>query len=301
MEDQRMFLFSNLFFLYLLSHRKINVSMRQSLEKLQKHENELRRQRNLRPIDNKSCRYGSLLYFDDSPLSRVAPIVLFFYSKDVSPNEILSLVKQSVEQTHLDSRVIDCCRYLAIIFYSILEGDNKQMFLSNHFSERCYKKGWLGSSRIHYLVEKISQGSYKKADGYFQGIRSNSSDILCSLETILWCLWSDNDIFERGLIQIVQLGNHPTSIASVYGQLAALLYLPENNIPIEWIDQLYAKHFIESIGKLLVSHKHLPIIQFDESNEDKVNLWKILFPTTTTTKANQTKIDRRPFAFGAMQ
>jgi len=288
-------------FLYLLSHRKINVSMRQSLEKLQKHENELRRQRNLRPIDNKSCRYGSLLYFDDSPLSRVAPIVLFFYSKDVSPNEILSLVKQSVEQTHLDSRVIDCCRYLAIIFYSILEGDNKQMFLSNHFSERCYKKGWLGSSRIHYLVEKISQGSYKKADGYFQGIRSNSSDILCSLETILWCLWSDNDIFERGLIQIVQLGNHPTSIASVYGQLAALLYLPENNIPIEWIDQLYAKHFIESIGKLLVSHKHLPIIQFDESNEDKVNLWKILFPTTTTTKANQTKIDRRPFAFGAMQ
>ena len=291
--------------------------MRQSLERFNARQSELSHLLNYRDIDemdrcinveqvehsrfNYNC--GSILYVDNSPLCRVAPIALFFYAQNESPSVAISYAALSTQQTHSDSRCVDACRYLCAIFTSILSDPKKNSILHQDFAKRCYKQGWFGSNRLHYLVERIAQGSFKKYDGYYEGIRSTHADILASLEAILWTLWKDNEDYEQGVIKLVQLGDDAPRVATVYGQLAGCLYGGES-LPHRWIGKVYAQKFIETVARQLVQNSHpnrkTPQLNHQQNSDpeqqtENRSLWTKLFGKIISNKTHR---DERPLNFG---
>ncbi len=175
-------------------------------------------------------------------LMRLAPVPLFFYR---NPAKAIELSGQSGQITHGDRKAYDACRYYGALIVAALNGDEKLKLLDNNFYST--HKEWFGENELHPDIESIAKGSYKKKNGYNDGIRGKGY-IVDALEAALWAFWSDGNSFEKGALAAVNLGDDTDTTAAIYGQLAGAHY-GYKNLPEHWLEQVYARKFMEILSK----------------------------------------------------
>jgi ADP-ribosyl-[dinitrogen reductase] hydrolase len=108
-------------------------------------------------------------------------------------------------------------------------------------------KEWFGKNKLHPDIESIAKGSYKKTNGYDDGIRGKGY-IVSALEAALWAFWSDENSFEKGALAAVNLGDDTDTTAAIYGQLAGAHY-GYKQLPPHWLQHVYARTFMEKLSK----------------------------------------------------
>ncbi|CAF4965120.1 unnamed protein product, partial [Rotaria sp. Silwood1] len=123
--------------------------------------------------------------------------------------------------THGDDRVYDACCYYGALIVAALNGEKKEELTSKTFYDKHLE--WFGYRSLHPDVMTIAQGSYQKARGYQDGIRGKGY-IINAMEAALWAFWSDEDSFEKGALNAVNLGDDTDTTAAIYGQLAGAYY-----------------------------------------------------------------------------
>ncbi|CAF1202542.1 unnamed protein product [Didymodactylos carnosus] len=176
-------------------------------------------------------------------LMRLAPVPLFFSRSPVHAVEYAGI---SARLTHGDEKAVDACRYYAALICAAVNGYNKDELLHEKFYQSHFDKGWFGTKHLHEEVYRVARGSYKKHNGYDEGIRGKGY-IVNALEAALWAFWGDNDSFKDGALRAVNLGDDTDTTAAIYGQLAGAVY-GMKGLPEEWLNQLYARDFIICLG-----------------------------------------------------
>ncbi|CAF1249260.1 unnamed protein product [Rotaria sp. Silwood1] len=203
-------------------------------------------------------------------LMRLAPVPLFFYKY---PNEAIEYSGISGQITHGDKKAYDACRYYGALIVATLHGETKDKLLDNDFYSQHIH--WFNDKPLHSDIINIAQGSYKKQGGYDDGIRGKGY-IVSALEAALWAFWSDQDSFKTGVLAAVNLGDDTDTTAAIYGQLAGAYY-GYKNLPQQWIEQVYAKKFLETLSKWILYEgknwkpKNLSSIDNDDSSLSTLN------------------------------
>ncbi|CAM4949686.1 unnamed protein product [Rotaria socialis] len=178
-------------------------------------------------------------------LMRLAPVPLFFYRDPIKAVEYSGI---SGIITHGDQKASDACRYYGALIVAALLGETKAQLLDNDFYSK--HKHWFGSKSLTQEVLNVAQGSYKKPGGYREGIRGKGY-IVSALEAALWAFCYDDNSFEKGVLDAVNLGDDTDTTAAIYGQLAGAHYGYER-LPERWKKQVYASNFIKCLCKWIV-------------------------------------------------
>ncbi|CAF3206576.1 unnamed protein product [Rotaria socialis] len=178
-------------------------------------------------------------------LMRLAPVPLFFYRDPIKAVEYSGI---SGIITHGDQKASDACRYYGALIVAALRGETKAQLLDNDFYLK--HREWFGSKSLTQEVLNVAQGSYKKPGGYREGIRGKGY-IVSALEAALWAFCYDDNSFEKGVLDAVNLGDDTDTTAAIYGQLAGAHYGYER-LPERWKKQVYASNFIKCLCKWIV-------------------------------------------------
>jgi ADP-ribosyl-[dinitrogen reductase] hydrolase len=175
----------------------------------------------------------------NGPLMRLAPIPCFFSD---SYQDVMNHIDEATQLTHGDPRAIDACRFYAGLIWHALQGVTKKQLLDQNFYRKFFKL-----EELHPDIRQIAEGSYKNKKGYEEGIRGKGY-IVNALEAALWAFYNDNDEFKEGVLLAVNLGDDTDTTAAIYGELAGAVY-GIDNIPSDWIEQLYEGKFILTVAK----------------------------------------------------
>ena len=203
-------------------------------------------------------------------LMRLAPVPLFFYR---DPRTAVHYSGLSGLITHGDMKARDACRYYGALIVAAVHGVSKDELLSPNFYTD--KQEWFADAgSLHPDILAIAQGSFKRKDGYNEGIRGKGY-VVHALEAALWAFWSDNNSFTEGARLAVNLGDDTDTTAAIYGQLAGAYY-GWSQLNIDWIEQLHARHFIEYLSRLIVRegkswfyHKSSALNNIQSGEEDE--------------------------------
>lgn len=174
-------------------------------------------------------------------LMRLAPVPLFFYRDPVKAVEYSGI---SGVITHGDKRAKDACRYYGALIVAALMKESKDKLLANDFYE--VHRSWFGDEELCKDILSIAHGSYKKPGGYEEGIRGGGY-VVHALQAALWAFFYDQNDFEFGAKNAVNLGDDTDTTAAIYGQLAGACY-GYKKLPEKWTKLLYANKFIEWIS-----------------------------------------------------
>ncbi|CAF4721214.1 unnamed protein product [Rotaria sp. Silwood1] len=164
-------------------------------------------------------------------LMRLAPVPLFFYH---NPELAIEYSGISGRITHGDDKAYDACCYYGALIIAALNGANKNELTSKTFYDK--HRHWFGDRILHPEIMAIAHGSYKKPGGYQDGIRGKGY-IVNALEAALWAFWSDEDSFEKGALNAVNLGDDTDTTAAIYGQLAGAYY-GYKKLPVKWLESV---------------------------------------------------------------
>jgi ADP-ribosylglycohydrolase len=178
-------------------------------------------------------------------LMRLAPVPLFFWQ---NPGKAVEYSGRSTLLTHGDRKAFDACRFYGALIVAALRGEPKSELLHHDFYQK--HQEWFGATPLHQDVKTIAEGSYKKQNGYEDGIRGKGY-VLDSLKAALWAFWSDENSFEKGVLAAINLGDDTDTTAAIYGQLAGAHY-GYAALPERWVNHIYARHFIMCLSKWIV-------------------------------------------------
>ncbi|CAF2919450.1 unnamed protein product [Rotaria sp. Silwood2] len=209
-------------------------------------------------------------------LMRLAPVPLFFYRY---PAEAVEFSGISGKITHGDQKAYDACRYYGALIVAALRGETKTQLLDGNFYLN--HKSWFNNKPLTQEVMNVAQGSYKKPGGYRDGIRGKGY-IVNALEAALWAFCYDENSFEKGVLDAVNLGDDTDTTAAIYGQLAGAYYGYEK-LPQKWVTRVYASNFITCLSKWIVYEGELwqpklPISSGSGSNHQFHS--NVVLPTT---------------------
>jgi ADP-ribosyl-[dinitrogen reductase] hydrolase len=178
-------------------------------------------------------------------LMRLAPVPLFFHRNIFLAIEFSG---RSGQITHGDKKAADACRYYGALIAAALRGLTKNELLNKNFYLKHRK--WFGEESLHEDIIIIARGSFKKTKGYEDGIRGKGY-VVNALEAALWAFWSDNNSFEKGALNAVNLGDDTDTTAAIYGQLAGAYY-GYSQLPTHWVDHVYARKFMITLSKWIL-------------------------------------------------
>ncbi|CAF4863103.1 unnamed protein product [Rotaria sp. Silwood1] len=197
---------------------------------------------------------------DNEALMRLAPVPLFFYRHPIEAVEFSGI---SGVITHGDQKAYDSCRYYGALIVATLRGETKEHILDDNFYLK--HKTWFNNKPLTQEVMNVAEGSYKKPGGYQDGIRGKGY-IVSALEAALWAFCYDENSFEKGVLNAINLGDDTDTTAAIYGQLAGTYY-GYDKLPDRWIRQVYAHNFITCVSKWIVYEGHLWKPKHSLSNE----------------------------------
>ncbi|CAF4193720.1 unnamed protein product [Rotaria sp. Silwood2] len=219
-------------------------------------------------------------------LMRLAPVPLFFYRY---PTDAIEFSGISGAITHGDSKVYDSCRYYGALIVAVLRGETKQQLLDDNFYLN--HKSWFNNKPLTPDVMKVAQGSYKKAGGYHDGIRGKGY-IVDALEAALRAFYYDEDSFEKGVLDAVNLGGDTDTTAAIYGPLAGAYY-GFDNLPKKWISQVDAQNFMTCLSKWIIYEGELWQPKFSISSRSEPNPQsQLMVPLKFTNALNSTSAMR---------
>ncbi|CAF0983301.1 unnamed protein product [Rotaria sp. Silwood1] len=208
----------------------IGANTRESIEEFEKRQSNFAREHNiaLNQIDQLSdlnllhefkveCSHAGVA--GNGALMRLAPVPIFFFRH---PKMAVEYSGFSGKITHGDDKAYDACRYYGALIVAAINGEQKNELTSKSFYDN--HSEWFGGRTLHPDIMAIVQGSYQKPGGYQDGIRGKGY-IVNALEAALWAFWSDENSFENGVLNAVNLGDDTDTTAAIYGQLAGAHYV----------------------------------------------------------------------------
>ncbi|CAF1262703.1 unnamed protein product [Didymodactylos carnosus] len=179
-------------------------------------------------------------------LMRLTPVVLF-YCQSESGTYAIHFAGESARITHGGEKAVDACRYYASLIYAVIKGRSKAEILDPLFYKRHFDMGWFSDKQLHPDIARVAEGSYRQKDRNEIKAGSMAEE---ALEAALWAFYNDDDSFRVGVLKCVNLGDDTDTVAAIYGQLAGAYY-GAGQLPMKWIQQIYAKNFITCIGDWL--------------------------------------------------
>lgn len=177
------------------------------------------------PSDSYSAGNGSLM--------RLAPVPMF-YARE--PIEAIEKSGESSRTTHGAAVAIDACRYLGALIVGALQGQEKDILLSKHYSPA---PGYWHDKPLIPEIAAIATGSFKEKNP--QQIKGTGY-VVPSLEAALWAFYN-SDSFREGCLLAVNLGDDADTTGAIYGQIAGAFY-GVDGIPRSWRDKITLKKTI---------------------------------------------------------
>ncbi|CAF0881421.1 unnamed protein product [Adineta steineri] len=231
----------------------IGAATRQSLEEFSRRQGSFAKKHNIpverldflsntELLDEFKVNCSSKGVAGNGALMRLAPVSLFFHA---NPEAAVEFSGISGRITHGDKKAYDACRYYGALICAALKDYEKSDLLDKDFYKK--HKHWFGNTPLCDEIKKIAEGSYQKEGGYQDGIRGKGY-IVNALEAALWAFWSDENSFEKGVLDAVNLGDDTDTTAAIYGQLAGAYY-GYKELPKKWVKHVYAKQFILNVSE----------------------------------------------------
>jgi ADP-ribosyl-[dinitrogen reductase] hydrolase len=181
---------------------------------------------------------------DKDPLSRVAPVVMFFFA------DAATAVSRAVEAARVTAQaplVLDCVRLLAAMLHQALSGREKAAIL------RPPRETWLGTN-TRLEVVGLYEGSYaRRAPPDITG----GGHILQALEAALWA-FHRADSFREGALLAANLGRDSDVVTAVYGALAGAHH-GVSAIPGIWRNSLMKKDVVIDTSDRVLTHALLAL------------------------------------------
>ena len=173
-------------------------------------------------------------------LMRLAPVPMYFAG---NAQEAIERAAASSRTTHGAPVAIDACRYFAGLLVGALDGVDKEVLLSEHYSP---VEGLWEDQPLAPRIAAIADGSFKvKQPPEIRG----TGYVVDSLEAVLWAFFHTGD-FRDGALKVVNLGNDADTTGAIFGQIAGAHYGVES-IPAEWRRSLTLESRITAIADSL--------------------------------------------------
>jgi ADP-ribosyl-[dinitrogen reductase] hydrolase len=172
---------------------------------------------------------------DPEVLSRVAPIVMFYFA---DANDAVNFASEQSRTTCQAPAATEACKVLAASVYAALAGKPKAAVLSP------------GPDLLD--VPSLRTGAAKVAQSAGHVSTPRAGNVLESLEAAFWAFHT-TDNFRDGALKAANLGSNSDVAAAAYGQLAGAHY-GLGAIPATWRTSLMGKDLIEGLADRLLTH-----------------------------------------------
>jgi ADP-ribosyl-[dinitrogen reductase] hydrolase len=176
---------------------------------------------------------------DKDPLSRVAPVVMYFFA---DPTAAVARSAEAARVTAQAPLVLDCVRLFAAMVRQALAGRDKAAVL------RPPRDTWTTPSTRPELLA-VYEGSYTRRMP--PEIASNGH-ILAALEAALWAFYR-GETFREGALLAANLGWDSDVVTATYGQLAGA-YHGVSAIPGIWRNSLTKQELVIDTADKLLTH-----------------------------------------------
>jgi len=179
------------------------------------------------------------MQLDKDPLSRVAPVVMYFFASSAGA------VARAAEAARITAQaplVLDCVRLLAAMVHQALAGRDKAAVL------RPPRSDWESpTTRPEALA--IYDGSYSRG---MQPQISGGGHIVQALEAALWA-FHHGETFREGALLAANLGRDSDVVCAAYGQIAGA-YHGVSAIPGIWRNSLIKQEVVIDTADRLLTH-----------------------------------------------
>jgi ADP-ribosyl-[dinitrogen reductase] hydrolase len=176
---------------------------------------------------------------DKDALSRVAPVVMFFFANAATA------VSQAAEAARITAQaplVLDCVRLLAAMLHQALAGRDKPAIL------RPPQANWL-TANTRLEVQALYEGSYtRRSPPEITG----GGHIVQALEAALWA-FHHADSFREGALLAANLGRDSDVVTAVFGALAGAHH-GVSAIPGIWRNSLIKQEVVIDTADRLLTH-----------------------------------------------
>jgi ADP-ribosylglycohydrolase len=180
---------------------------------------------------------------DPEVLSRVAPVVMFFFA---SPPEAITHAGDAARTTCQAPKAIEASRFFAAVLYGALAGRPKTAVLTP-------PADLFDASTLRTEVAELARHALQVGSGG----APHAGNVVDVLEAALWAFCS-TDNFRDGALKVANLGGNSDAAAAVYGQLAGAYY-GVNAIPGHWRNSLMNKEVIENLADRVLAHALLSL------------------------------------------
>ncbi len=176
---------------------------------------------------------------DKDPLSRVAPVVMYFFS---DPNAAVARAAEAARITAQAPMVLDCVRLLAAMVRQALAGRDKAAIL------RPPRESW-ESLNTRPEVLAVYDGSYLRR---MPPEITGGGHVVQALEAALWA-FHRGETFREGALLAANLGRDCDVVAATYGQIAGA-YHGVSAIPGIWRNSLMRQEVVIDTADRLLTH-----------------------------------------------
>lgn len=176
---------------------------------------------------------------DKDPLSRVAPVVMYFFAQ---PGIAIARAAEAARITAQAPMVLDCVRLLAAMLRQALAGRDKAAVL------RPPRESW-ASLNTRPEVLAVYDGSYLRR---MPPEISGGGHVVQALEAALWA-FHRGETFREGALLAANLGRDCDVVAAAYGQIAGA-YHGVSAIPGIWRNSLMKQEVVIDTADRLLTH-----------------------------------------------
>jgi ADP-ribosylglycohydrolase len=176
---------------------------------------------------------------DKDPLSRVAPVVMYFFS---DPTVAVARAVEAARITAQAPMVLDCVRLLAAMLRQALAGRDKAAILQPP------RESW-ESLNTRPEVLAVYDGSYLRR---MPPEITGGGNVVQALEAALWA-FHRGETFREGALLAANLGRDCDVVAATYGQIAGA-YHGVSAIPGIWRNSLMRQEVVIDIADRLLTH-----------------------------------------------
>lgn len=176
---------------------------------------------------------------DKDPLSRVAPVVMYFFA---DAGAAVARAAEAARITAQAPQVLECVRLFAAMVRLALAGRDKEAVL------RPPRESWTSPSTRPEIL-RIYEGSYAAR---MPPDISGGGNILQALEAALWAFYR-GETFREGALLAANLGRDSDVVACAYGQLAGA-YHGVSAIPGIWRNSLMKHEMVLDTSDRLLTH-----------------------------------------------
>ncbi|HEU4626154.1 MAG TPA: ADP-ribosylglycohydrolase family protein [Steroidobacteraceae bacterium] len=175
---------------------------------------------------------------DPEVLSRVAPVVMFFFA---TPLDAVANAGDAARTTCQSPTAVEACRFFAAVLYGALASKPKNAVLSP-------PPELIDAASLRTTVAEIARHALQLGAAG----TPLAGNVVEALEAALWA-FRTTDNFRDGALRVANLGANSDVAASVYGQLAGAHY-GVGAIPGAWRNSLIGQDLIEGLADRLLAH-----------------------------------------------